>query len=851
MALWLLARRQLASHRARTALTALGVACGVALVVAIEIVNTTTLGAFRDAIEDLAGRAALQVRGPARFTDDLAERLRDLPGIDHAVPVLTETFFAVDPPAAGEALAVFAADVTDGHAIKTLKLVDSGEQVVDDPLSFLVDPASIVLTEDFAERTGAKDGDVIPLRTPVGIKRFTVRGILPSGGVGRAFGGNLVIMDVIGAQAVLERDRLIDQFDITVEPDADIDAVEQRVASLLPPGLEVLRPSRRGEQIDGYLHSYRTLLSGISGLALLAAVFVVGGAVATSVAARRMQIGLLRCVGAMRRDVLRLVVGEAVLTGAVGVLLGVPLGLGLARLLLDTVSESAELVFSMTFFRAAMRVEPEVVALGALVGVGAGFLAAFLPARDAVAIPPLAAVRGAVATPTTAHWPAPGLVLASVVIAAIAVVAEIRFESAWAGNVAAIAVDVALVCLFMRHCRRAAAFVLEPFRPRLGIGARLAVDRLRRMPNQLALAGGVLGLGLGLTIMAATLARSFEESVLDFIRHQVRADVVVASTVTRGWIEAPLDAGVGEAVARMPEVANVERLRLAEHDHEGSRISLDSLDAAAFGRPDDFRFVDGDPGAALPRVAHGEAVLVSQNLARRLGLGAGDALTLATPDGPFTVPIAGVVVDYVSPRGSVVMVRDRYVARWHDPSVTRFHVTLRDPGAIDAFRRAVAAGPGATQALKVLTQRELYAYHRDAVRRAFRFTDAVRILPLVVAALGLAEALLAVALDRRRELGLLRVSGATRRQVAGSVVWEALGVGMLGLTGGIAMGLVLSLVWVRINFTHQLGWAVDFHFAWTSLGVAAMAALLVSLPAGLIPARRIAALPLLEGLRHE
>lgn len=853
MALWLLARRQLASHRARTALTALGVACGVALVVAIEIVNTTTLGAFRDAIEDLAGRAALQVRGPGRFGDDLAERLRDVPGVDHAVPVLTETFFAIEPPAAGEALAVFAADVTDGHAIKTLKLVDSGDQVVDDPLSFLVDPASIILTEDFAERTGAHAGDVVHFRTPLGVKPFTVRGILPAGGVGRAFGGNLVVMDVLGAQAVLGRDRLIDQVDVTVEPDADIDAVERTLASMLPPGLEVLRPARRGEQIDGYLRSYRTLLSGISGLALLAAVFVVGGAVATSVAARRAQLGLLRCVGATRRHVLRLVVGEAVLTGGVGVLVGVPLGLGLARLLLDTVSESAELVFSMTFFRAAMRVEPEVIVLGSVVGLGAGLLAAFLPARDAVAIPPLAAVRGATAPPTVASWPAPGLVFASVVIAAVAVFAEIRFESAWAGNVAALAVDVALVCLFMRHCRRGAAIALEPLRPRLGIGARLAVDRLRRMPNQLALAGGVLALGLGLTIMAATLAQSFEESVLDFIRHQVRADVVVASTVTRGWIEAPLDASVGDALARLPEVAGVERLRLAEHDHDGIRISLDSLDAAAFapGREGDFRFVDGEPRAALARAAAGDAVLVSQNLARRLDLAAGGQITLATPDGPLTVPIAGAVVDYVSPRGSVVMVRDLYVRRWHDPSVTRFHVTLRDPGAVDAFRHAVAAGPGAAQALKVLTQRELYAYHRDAVRRAFRFTDAVRILPLIVAALGLAEALLAVALDRRRELGLLRASGATRRQVAGSVVWEALGVGALGLAGGVAMGLVLSLLWVRINFTHQLGWAVDFHFAWTSVAVAAVAALLVCLPAGIVPARRIAALPLLEGLRHE
>ena len=127
MAIFLLARRQLRSHGARAALTAAGIACGVALVVAIEVINASTLGAFTDAIDDLAGTAALQVRGRGDFSETVAEQLRDLPGIAHAVPVLTDTFFVVDGPAANEALSVFAADVTDGHAIKTLRLVRSGD----------------------------------------------------------------------------------------------------------------------------------------------------------------------------------------------------------------------------------------------------------------------------------------------------------------------------------------------------------------------------------------------------------------------------------------------------------------------------------------------------------------------------------------------------------------------------------------------------------------------------------------------------------------------------------------------------------------------------------------------------
>src|SRR5262249_37106355 len=192
--------------------------------------------------------------------------------------------------------------------------------------------ARSILPDVFARRVDARVGTTLRLRTPVGVRTFTVRGILPPGGVGRGFGGNLLLMDVVGAQAVLGREGLIDQVDIALAPDVDVDTAERAVRATLQPGIEVLRPARRGEQIERILRSSRTLLSGMSGLALPAAVFVVASAVSTSVAARRQQIGLLRCVGAARRHVLRLVLGEAALLGVLGTALGILLGLVLARL---------------------------------------------------------------------------------------------------------------------------------------------------------------------------------------------------------------------------------------------------------------------------------------------------------------------------------------------------------------------------------------------------------------------------------------------------------------------------------------------------------------------------------------
>src|SRR2546426_8590935 len=175
------ARRHLRGQGARAALTAAGVACGAALVVAIRVVNASTLASFTDAIDDLAGTSALQVRGPGPFAESLADRVRELPGVDHAVPIVTATFFGVDPPIAGEALSMFAADVTDGHAIRTLHLVKAGERVVEDPLGFLVDPRSIIVTDAFAARVGVAVDGTVRLRTPAGVQTVNLPAILPPG----------------------------------------------------------------------------------------------------------------------------------------------------------------------------------------------------------------------------------------------------------------------------------------------------------------------------------------------------------------------------------------------------------------------------------------------------------------------------------------------------------------------------------------------------------------------------------------------------------------------------------------------------------------------------------------------
>ena len=531
----------------------------------------------------------------------------------------------------------------------------------------------------------------------------------------------------------------------------------------------------------------------------------------------------------------------------VGTALGIPWAWSSRACSWRASTESTELVFSLTLFRSALEVSPGALAVGAGAGLAARSWPRMLPGRAATASSPLAALGGA-APPGGAALARAGRVPAAVAGRPGRFRRPGSGSFGRAGNVAALAADVALVCVFMRLagvCARVVGSVAKPF----GFAARLALDRLAPMPDQLALARGVLALGLGLVILAGTFARSFEESVLDFIRRQVRADLVVASTATTGWIESPVTES-RRRLAAVPGVARVERLRLAEYEHHGERISVDSLETAAFapGREaTSFSRRATPPALAAVR---GAAPPSSRATSRACWAFASATSSPRRARRALDPPVAGIVSTTYrrGQRDPRAPGRRRW---WRDRTVNRFHVWLSPGAAADAVRRAIAAGIGRPEGLKVLTHRELYAYHRDAVRRAFRLRTRSRCCPCWSPASGWRRRSspwrsTAVASSRssappaRRAVRSLAPSSRRPRPWAGS-----------GSSAGSPSASLLSMLWVRVNFPCQLGWEMALHLSLGSLSLAALAAALVSVPASLLPARRISRLPVLDALRGE
>ena len=848
-------RRFLRGGFGRLALTVLALACGVALVGALDLVNRAVLRGFVEIIDGMAGRATLQVavEDSGAFPEALAGAVAAVDGVQQVVAVVSATAFTVGETP--EALTVQAFDVTDLDAVRIYQPGDAPTAIVDDPLVFLNARDSIIVTRDFAARHNVGRGDQIALDTARGRQPFTVRGLVDPQGIGRAFGGALVLMDVQAAEAVFTSPGLVNRLDIVTEPGTDTAAVARRIQAMLPDGLRVEAVAQRKADLRAVLRSMQVLLQGVSLVALGAAFIIAFSRLSMCFAERTWQLGVLRAVGVRRRAVWWELLKESQLLGLAGVALGLPAGVLLGRALLPLVATTMALNFRTVAPASELTVRPAALGLAAALGLGAALAAALLPAWRASGVDVAETLRGRGIDPAARRggrtWP---LIAALAAMAVVAMLAQRAFAAPAAG-LAASAVLVALTGVLARPLVTLGGWAAaRAALPGLGPVAHLALRMLRHDLRRAALAVAMVGIGVGTVVWLALVAHSFERTAVRVFEQAMRADYVVSSSHTgAGALEMPVDDRLAETLRGVPGVGAVIGVRLANWQHEGEPVVLDAFDPEYFRHPAYGRWplhgerLDG----AWDAVAAGRAVVVSSNFAQHMRVAVGDAITLTTPRGPLSLLVAGVTTDFASPRGTIEMSRDLYRAHWNDPRVTRFFVQgdgPTDPALRGRLQQRLTAVGGAW---RVISSGELVAYWEEQIRRAFASLYALAAVILAVVLFGITDHLGASVLERTRELGTLRAAGVRQGQLRRLVVGEALVIVALGLLLAAAQGGGMALLWVWTTVPLLLGWIVDLHVPVGFVCTIALATAASCVLAALVPARRAARLEPATALRWE
>lgn len=850
--------RHVRRHRLRTLLTFFGIAMGVAVIVAIAVVNRSLTSSFQSTIEQIAGKAVLQVsNGESGVAEPLFPLIRDTPGVRDAAAAV-EAFFPISG-FPGERLYVYGVDLLTDFAVREHRFND-GEFAMEQALDFIARPDSIALTESLSRRLALPLGATVTLLTSRGKRPYTVRALLKEQGAAKVFGGSFALMDLPVAQRAAGKEGKLDIVDLTVEDGVAIETVRRLVAERLSGAAEIERPQKRGEQIELLLTSFRVGLFFVSLIALFVGLFLIYNTLSVSVIQRRREIGVLRCLGMRRGELLRLIFLEALLLALGGALVGCALGWALAQAALVAVGETVGNLFSLVDLAAGTFGAAELaLALGS--GVAVALLAALFPAWEAIRISPLESARQAAWRPESrarSLW-ANGLGISCFCVAPI----SLAFSPALPGAVERFSLGVtgmllfllglaffcpALVRLAVRSFWRSASRAPGPS----WTGVRLASDSLRRNPARSGITVATLVISLAAIFTIAAFVSSVRGSLLAWVDRMVTADLIVSSGArTAGPRNVPLKEDLLGGLQTISGVQIVDLYRLIHSLYQGQPIVIESFSALDSASVRTLPMADGDGAQALREMGEGKGVIVSESFQAKFGKGRNDRLELATPAGRIGFRILGVYVDYSSDSGSVLLDRALYKKYWRDELVDAFDLWL-EPGAdLQAVTQTIKEAYGEKYQLFVSTHREL----RDAVVRimeqSFVVNYAVEIVAVVVAIFSVINTLLASILDRTREIGVLRAIGATRAQVRKLIVLEAGWMGFLGGVVGLFAGTIMSYHHVVYNTKLLTGWTFQFYYPYGVAALSLAASVGLCLLAGFGPAKQAAATPITTAIGYE
>ena len=844
----------LRSNALRALVTLVAVALGVAIGLAIDLANATAVASFQSSVNVVSNKVNLQVLGVGRGFDERAiVRVQDIPGVSYASPTIEDALTVGAKPGdpfSGEILRVLGVDLLrplpgagDASGSPPGAL---GPQTADPWM--LVNARGAFVSAQLAERLRLRAGESVHALSGDRDVTLRIAGIIPRGTVG--IDSSVVFVDVATAQELFGKIGLLDRIDLAVEP-ARLAAVERAVAAVIPPGARAIRPKTRTDEIDRMLQSFRLNLEALAYVALLVGMYLIYNTVAISVVQRRAEVGTVRALGATRGAVFRTFVAEGALVGILGSLLGLGLGAVLARFSVAAVSRTVDTLY-VGSHADAVAYDPVLFAKAFALGVVAAIVAAAFPAFDAASTPPAITMR---AQGFERRRPrlAPRAALGGI---GLLVVALACTRAPALDGVPVFGYVAGLLIIFggslctplAVDALARAGTTLAARRPTLG----LAAANLAGAPLRTAVAVASLMIAIGMMVSVAVLVASFRTTIVAWADETLRADLFVRPL---GLADASADArfsdGVAERIAAVPGVATVATFRGLELPFRGRLTNLGATDLATVATRRHLRVLGGGDPARLVRTLAGTTnVLVSEPFATKFGVTRGDRIDLPTPSGSTPFTVAGIYNDYSSDAGVVLLDVRTYRRLFRDDSINSVAVYAATGANLPRLRSAVVRAVAPLR-IDVQTNRELRDLVVQVFDRTFAITYALDVIAVTIAVLGVISTLFALVLERRMEFGILRSLGVTRGGVRRVVLTEAAGIGLLGGSLGVFVGMLLALLLIFVINRQAFGWLIELHVPWLFLVETIALVVVAAVLAGLYPAGVAARIKTADVVRTE
>lgn len=836
-----LALRSLGTRKSRTALTTAGIVLGVAVILATTIANQSTVYSFQEMINSITGKADFWINGAssAGFSEKKLKDVRDLEGIKLASPGVSRGS-TLRKGRRRDTVQVAGIDPVVDRQLRHFN-VSKGRFIKKGEFTLLI-PARL------AEKKKIKIGDQVTLESKERKTSFEVVGLLEEEGAGRFMGGKVVFIPLSSAQKIFDMRGKLSYIDAQAKPGRSLKKVAAQLSERLGKRFVIERPEKRVEAVSEMLRGLQVGLSFFGAIALFVGGFLVYNTFSMVVVEQTQEMGVLRSIGGSRGQITILVLIQAAVVGISGSALGVVVGIGLAKVLLQFMSETVQIqVVSLTIPLLG-------VAAAIAIGIAVTLLAALQPAFIAGRVSPLAAIKIGANEPTRRGTFA-RLFFAFLGIGIGGGISylpgpeELGSFAKWAVPIHEFGSFMLLLgaaLLVPSLIRPLGSFFALPIRAIFRENGKLAAVNLQKNRGRTAATVAAIMITMAMLISVGGMVGSFRKSVDKWVDKSLGADVFVSGQN----LSVTFNEKLGAKLRRVKGVSDLTTIRIFPVQLDEDRIMFRAVEPKSLRRFATLQFTSKNPEKSWASLKRGRRIFISNVVANKRGLKVGDETIITTVKGPKTFVVAGVTVDFGGDIGDLIIGTRSDMKKYFD---------LDD---VSAFRIKVNQGVAPRKVANRIEKKfkhlnpdvqdiqEFKDLVTGQVNSSFSVFNVLILLAAIIAVISLFNTLTMNILERRREIGLLRAVGATRGQIGLMTMLEALMTGAIGVFLGLLVGgFIASDIVNGMNLL--TGYEIVFAFPTEVTIMAVVFGLAAAMLAAIYPAHRAATLEIGKAIQYE
>jgi len=816
-------------------LAVISIAVSVTLATGLEMSSRSAQRQLDTTAAAITGAAQIEVSsGEVGMPEELVDRVRSVAGVRAASPLVSSKIRVVGHDFAMNLIGV---DFVAEEQVRSTAIETNGLQVRD-PLRLLATPNAVIVTQSLLDRLGLSNEQGAPqLHVKVGTTNtmLIVQGVLRPTGIAAAYSGQVALMDIYAAQELAGRRGLVDRIDVVPDPTHTTAEIVSALQDELA-GLATVRPS------SGYDRAAVDLLEMVrkSALMFAAAAALVASLLTYATASQwverqRRQLATLRAVGLEARRVQRMVFIEVGALALIGTGLGIIGGVLISPPLLANVSLFLQVVQVEELIGVSFQSSTLGVAIA--VGLMAGLAGCVLPALRAGRRFTLdsVAIDGPARAGTKGVWVGTGLLVAFALAATVG--RDLFRGAAMALLVALFVLGASTILALSPSVLRSLSVLLAPMTRAYPTHGHLITRFYRARPLTFSVAltaiSTLVGVLVTVFLLIATIGAAFDRFVESM--HPDGAVRVLATPIGSPRTADVLSRETIDLIRTTPGIAEVnEQYRaLPSVLYRGHTIPVAALSMSVVATRGFIPTVDAT-SAELARSLRGDFLAVSTGFHRTFGVGTGDFVELDTRVGGVRFEVKGVFEDFGGTAGSILLDLATYDKFWTRAGATSAMIWFDAP--VESTLAAVRRRVGDRQDLFFVNGQEAAVATR---RYAEVFTSTLHILGAFISSLGVLGVMVLLAglvAERRRDLGLLRAAGAEPRQLVVLVLLDAIVLGLLGSTIGLALGLACAAPAVDI-LREYWGWILEQRWTAREIPFVLVGAFAAAVGGAILPAR--------------